>query len=245
MASDKAFWHRYVPFYEPYFAKYEDAQWVLEYGVAHGASISYLSGRFAKAKVVGCDILSPLPDWPVSPRIEYVTLDQGDNATLVDLFERFPEPFDVVIEDGSHEPVHQRNCLVLTLPHVRPGGIYVLEDLHTSHPAYPYMSQTDRGVVNCYHLLLCFEHLLATAKPLTATATSLLARNSLFSFDEVRALFSRTQAVQFYRRAVLPLSCYRCGSSEYAYDQLRCSCGTELMEAVDSISAVITTCEPV
>jgi hypothetical protein len=199
-----------------------------------------LSERFPEAQIVGCDIIPPLPQWPRSPRVEYVRLDQGDNNTLLELFRKFPEPFDIVIEDGSHEPQHQRNCLVVTLPHVRGGGIYIIEDLHTSHPGYPSMAARDRGTTNCYHVLLAFEHLLANGAPLTEATASSLSLNSFFTSDEIRDLFPFVKAVEFYRRATLPLRCYRCGSSEYAYDQLRCSCGTDLMGPVDSICAVVS-----
>ena len=125
--SDKLFWHRYLPFYEPYFNYLGDAHCVLEYGVYRGASVRYLSERFGQASIIGCDILAPLPEWPRSERINYVTLDQGNPQALEQLFDDHPGPFDLVIEDGSHEPTHQRNCLVATLPHVRPGGVYIVE----------------------------------------------------------------------------------------------------------------------
>lgn len=239
--SDKAYWHRYLPFYEPFFSRLEDAEHVLEYGVAHGASIRYLSDRFPRAHIVGCDILAPLPEWPRSERISYVVLDQGDPGALDRLHRDHPGPFDLVIEDGSHEPAHQRNCLVATLPRVRDGGVYVLEDLHTSHPDYV---ATPVGGVNSYHLLLAFEHLIATAQDLGEPALADLARTSLFTEQEVATLWRAIATVDFYRRSSLPLRCYRCGSDQFAYDQLRCRCGTELVRGVDSISAVVTTRGP-
>jgi len=240
-SSDKLFWHRYLPFYEPYFNELGGAQYVLEYGVARGASVKYLSERFQRASIIGCDILAPLPEWPRSERISYETLDQGNPQTLEQLFHDHPGPFDLVIEDGSHEPTHQRNCLVATLPHVRPGGVYIVEDLHTSHPDYGSMAGRDRGVTNCYHLLLAFEHVIASGKTFGEPAAQMLSGNSLFTKDEVEELFRSIAGVEFYRRSALPLCCYRCGSNEFAYDKLRCRCGTELMERVDSISAIVRT----
>ena len=239
--SDKLFWHRYLPFYEPYFNYLGDAHCVLEYGVYRGASVRYLSERFGQASIIGCDILAPLPEWPRSERINYVTLDQGNPQALEQLFDDHPGPFDLVIEDGSHEPTHQRNCLVATLPHVRPGGVYIVEDLHTSHPDYRNMARGDRGVTNCYHLLLALEHVIATGKTFDERAARTLSRNSLFTKDQVDELFRTIAGVEFYRRSALPLSCYRCGSDEFTYDTLRCHCGTELMERVDSISAIVRT----
>ena len=70
--------------------------------------------------------------------------------------------FDLVIEDGSHHPIHQRNCLVETLPHVREGGLYILEDIHTAHPAHALYRWMGRDhVIGPLHLLLALEHLQA------------------------------------------------------------------------------------
>src|SRR6185369_9364420 len=39
-------------------------------------------------------------------------------------------PFDVVIDDGSHESQHQTVSLRTLVGHVRAGGLYVIEDTH-------------------------------------------------------------------------------------------------------------------
>ena len=238
--SDKIFWHRYLPFYELYFERLADAAWVMEYGVDRGASIAYLSRRFEHAQVVGCDIIEPRPEWPRSPRISYATVDQGSRSSLAGLLAGFPGPYDLVIEDGSHRPEHQANCLVATLCHVRGGGLYILEDLHTSHPEYRPRERSTRDRVNCYHLLLAFEHLRARRVELTDDVAQSLSRKSLFTETEVRDLYARIASVALYRRAALPLRCFRCGSDEFAYATLRCRCGTWLMRGVDSLAAVLT-----
>ena len=58
-------------------------------------------------------------------------MDQGDPASLARLA-RDTEPYDVIIDDGSHKMSHQVNSLRALWPAVRPGGAYVLEDLSTS-----------------------------------------------------------------------------------------------------------------
>jgi hypothetical protein len=43
----------------------------------------------------------------------------------------------VVIDDGSHVADHARQSFEYHLPLLSPGGLYVIEDLHTSYlPAY-------------------------------------------------------------------------------------------------------------
>ena len=40
--------------------------------------------------------------------------------------------FDVIIDDGSHRPMHQQISLVSLYPHLKPGGQYIIEDLHVA-----------------------------------------------------------------------------------------------------------------
>lgn len=48
-----------------------------------------------------------------------------------------PPPFDLIIEDGSHRHADQQMNLALLMPLLKPGGLYFLEDLHTSlEPGY-------------------------------------------------------------------------------------------------------------
>jgi hypothetical protein len=238
--SDKITWHRYMDFYEPHLARLGPVEQILEFGVFHGASIRYLRDRYRDAHIIGCDILSPQAEWPYDENIDYVTLDQGKPADLERLFTDHADHFDLAIDDGSHQPEHQRNCLVATLPHVRTGGVYILEDLHTSHPAHSMVGRRHRNVTNCYHLLLAFEHLLSTGTALTSLAVERLTRKSLFSPEQVQDLFRLISSVDLYRRATLPLQCYNCGAVDFEYDTLRCTCGVAIAATADSMSAVLT-----
>ncbi len=132
-----------------------------------GDSIRWLAARFPDARIVGCDIVPPQPSWPVSPNIGYARLDQGSVEQIRRLFQHLNRQFDLIIEDGSHKPVHQRNCLVEALPYVRASGMYILEDIHTAHPAHPLYRELQRPtVVGPLHLLLALEHLQANGAAL-------------------------------------------------------------------------------
>jgi hypothetical protein len=239
--SDKAYWHRYLEFYEQAFASLGSVSAILEFGIFKGDSIRWLVERFPGAAIVGCDIMPQQPSWPVAPSIRYARLDQGSVEHLRELFRQAPGPFDLVIEDGSHHPVHQRNCLVETLPFVRPGGVYVLEDIHTSHPAHAMFRSLGRpGVVGPLHLLLALEHLRATGGDLDEAVIKQLTSESLFAREDVDLVVRCAQSVGLYRRATLPHRCYQCGTAaDFDFATLRCRCGTSLYEEADSISAVI------
>ena len=57
--------------------------------------------------------------------------DQGDPVFLNRVLDEIG-PLDVIIDDGSHRVEHQRASLLVLFPGLRPGGLYVLEDLFTA-----------------------------------------------------------------------------------------------------------------
>lgn len=241
VASDKHYWHRYSGFYQRHFTAIGSVGSILEYGVLDGASIGWLRALFPQAAIVGADILAPQPDWPRDDRIGYVTLDQGDRIGVAGMLRGLDRRFDLVIEDGSHIPQHQAICLAETFPFVRPGGLYVLEDLHTSHPQHPYYrTHCLAGTPTSLHLLLLLEHKLATSGTLSAEQCRQLSRPELFREGDIRRLDAAIAAVDIYHRATLPLRCYACGADDIDPVALRCRCGVGLdFLGADSITAVL------
>jgi len=130
--TDKVFWHRYDQVYKTAFGSLTRVDRILEFGVFRGESIRWLRQLYPEATIVGVDIVTERDEWPRDDKIQYVQLDQGNTQELRALASRHKSPFDLVIEDGSHHPQHQKNCLVELLPGIRAGGVYVLEDIHTS-----------------------------------------------------------------------------------------------------------------
>ncbi len=106
---------------------------ILEIGVKGGGSTAFWKALFPGATVVGLDL--NLRRWltaePSADGVVYLQGDQTDMAKLEEVAVRYG-PFDVVIDDGSHVTDHQAGTLRCLLPHVRPGGAYVIEDTHAS-----------------------------------------------------------------------------------------------------------------
>lgn len=106
---------------------------ILEIGAKGGGSTAFWKVLFPQATVVGMDIslkhglTSPASD----DGVIYVLGDQSDVPTLDRIAGEFG-PFSVVIDDGSHISDHQATTMRCLLPHVHPGGFYVVEDVHTS-----------------------------------------------------------------------------------------------------------------
>ncbi|MBS0559017.1 MAG: hypothetical protein JSR21_03080 [Proteobacteria bacterium] len=240
-ASDKHYWHRYTDTYEAAFARLGAVREIFEFGVFRGGSIAWLARRFPDARIVGADIVEPLPEWPRDPRISYERIDQGDRAGVQAMFARLGRRYDLLIEDGSHLPAHQAACLTDGLTWVRPGGLYVLEDIHTSHPANAAFAEHQAGgAPNALHVLLAIRHLKDRGRAMTPAIAARLAAPGFFAADEIVALSARIAALDLYRRSILPLWCYACGGDDFDYAALRCACGADLYNVADSMSFLLT-----
>jgi hypothetical protein len=130
--SDKIYWHRYLDTYESLFQNLPPAPSILEYGTFQGDSVRFLLERFPESNIVSADIISESVEWPVSSRVLYTQLDQGDQLLVASRLQEIGRKYDLIIEDGSHVPSHQRNSLVASIDYLKDGGFYVVEDLHTS-----------------------------------------------------------------------------------------------------------------
>jgi hypothetical protein len=240
IASDKQFWHRYVDVYRAAFGALGPVSDVLEFGVAEGHSIRWLADCFAQTRIVGADLTPEQPGWPQDERIRYVQVDQGDRRAVAAMFAGLGRRYDVIIEDGSHVPSHQATCLVEGLGFLRPGGLYILEDVHTSHPDNAdFRSCTPPGGANCLHVLLALQHFADCGQSMTGALAASLATPGFFSAEEVRFLAEEIASIALYKRTSLPLRCYRCGSSAFDYPRLKCGCGADLYAAADSMSFLL------
>jgi hypothetical protein len=238
--SDKDYWHRYIDTYQEAFKVLGPVTDILEFGVFNGGSIAWLADRFPGAAIVGVDIVPQAPEWPTSDTITYVQLDQGDRCATREMFTRLDRRYDLVIEDGSHIPEHQATCLVEGLARVRSGGLYILEDIHTSHPDNPaFADHLKNEKANSLHVLLAIEHLKERNRPLSPEMADELASPSFFTADELLTLFDQVATLHMYRRSSLPLHCYACGSDRFDYRRLRCRCGVEIFSSTDSMSFLI------
>jgi SAM-dependent methyltransferase len=71
--------------------------------------------------------------------INILVADQSDTASLVSCGLVNPLGYDMIIDDGSHISSHQQISLRTLWQFLRPGGIYIIEDLHYQPKAEPIM----------------------------------------------------------------------------------------------------------
>ena len=87
--------------------------------------------NFPRAQIFGIHI-NPEAEAHADDRITVLIGSQSDTAFLDTVLERTGRP-DIVLDDGSHLARDQITTLLHLWRHVKPGGIYVVEDLHTSY----------------------------------------------------------------------------------------------------------------
>jgi hypothetical protein len=250
LESDKHYWHGYSEMYEEIFSLIASPSSILEFGVFHGASIRFLNQRFPEAKILGLDILPVQTDWPVGHNISYGKINQADFQGLCEYFQVLNEFFNLVIEDGSHHPVHQVNSLVSVLPQMKPGSIYVVEDIHTSkqelgenfhfdQPTKWRSEKKPKRFLNLYNFLLGLEHSIRLGgEPLSRYVDEDWAFGRL-TREQAEYISSRVKSVSFFNRNTYPSKCHNCGSSEYEIALNLCSCGVNILSSFDSISAFV------
>jgi hypothetical protein len=241
--SDKYYWHRYIETYERAFAALGDARRVVEFGVLHGASIRWLAECFPRAEIIGVDILREQPEWPRDARISYRQADQADRAAARAMLRGIDGMVDLIIDDGSHVPRQQASCLVEGMARLRSGGLYILEDICTSHPLQAAFAHDSviggKRVANALNVLMAIQHLRDVGKACDPAIVSALSAPGFFTADDVGALFQGVANTEIYKRTRLPLRCHACGGDDFDYVAWLCRCGAELYHPANSMTALV------
>lgn len=120
-------YHRIYPWFLNHLLLIEDVN-VLEIGVDEQGSIKLWKDFFIRPKITVIDILEKdVQD------VEFVLLDQSDKFMLSEFANRNMERYHLIIDDGSHVPDHQELTLVHLWKALKPGGIFIVEDIETSY----------------------------------------------------------------------------------------------------------------
>lgn len=136
--------HGYLRWYDRHLGhRRGEAIRILEIGYQRGYGLLTFCDGFPSAEVYGID-RDPLPDaaWGLA------TVAQLDaaNPAAADRFygSAGGRPFDVVVDDASHQTDQQLALLRLWWPRVAPGGVYVVEDVGCAFEPY-YGGGADGG----------------------------------------------------------------------------------------------------
>ncbi|WP_165570478.1 glycosyltransferase 61 family protein [Aeromicrobium sp. IC_218] len=102
---------------------------MIEIGVHQGSSLRMWEEYFSRGRIVGVD-LDPACKRFENERVTVRVGNQGDRAFIQKLGTKYRPT--VVVDDGSHRWQHQIDTLRDLWPAVRPGGMFIVEDIHTS-----------------------------------------------------------------------------------------------------------------
>ena len=61
--------------------------------------------------------------------------DQSSRESLQQIVDASPDGLDVVIDDGSHRSLHHQVSFAVLFPHMKPSGVYIIEDMFGDNPA--------------------------------------------------------------------------------------------------------------
>lgn len=145
--TDKATYHKFCDFYEQHLPK--KITRLLEIGVMDGASLKMWRDFYPDAEIIGLDIKEP----QTIPGVKWLKMDATDPESVALLGE-----FDVIIDDGSHMTADQQKSFELLFEkHLKEGGMYIMEDLHTSfmpnyinspRTTYEFLKEIDDKVIH-------------------------------------------------------------------------------------------------
>lgn len=126
-------WISYLPFYDEMLAPYRGKPIkMLEIGVFRGGSLELWRNYFGpQATIYGIDNnpeCAGFADPPSQVRIG----SQADPDFLRRVVDEMGAP-DIVLDDGSHVASHQLASFRTLFPLLKNGGLYIIEDMHTSY----------------------------------------------------------------------------------------------------------------
>jgi len=145
-------WHNYTTVYSALFKKYRNQPLrIFEMGLGSndpdipftmrngrpGASLRAWQELFPRAHVYGADI--DRAALFAEGRIKTFYCDQLDRAVILQLWSEpdLKDPLDIIIDDGLHTFEGNTSFLEASLDRLRPGGLYVVEDIeHGTVPSW-------------------------------------------------------------------------------------------------------------
>jgi len=144
--SDKCAWHSYGRVYDQLFEG-KTVRKMLEIGIGYkgllaesyenGASLRMWAEYFPAAEIYGLDIRE---DALVNEgRIHSHVCDQGKIQSLLAARDFIGADFDLIVDDGSHQPEHQILSACVLWPCVASGGRYVIEDVWNAAEVSPFL----------------------------------------------------------------------------------------------------------
>ncbi len=170
---------------------------LLEIGVFDGGSHKMWQSFFPNGMIYGLDVDEACKQYE-DERIKIFVGDQTDTAFLCDMMKEIAE-VDIIVDDGGHTMNQQITSFKTLFPFLRPGGTYVIEDLHTSYVRNYgdclFLDQPLTTVSYLKHLIDCVNFIGATTG-LGNTSTAL--PKDIGSSEQEIYLIRNILSIHFY-----------------------------------------------
>ena len=141
--TDKAGHHQFTPFYNSILEEHRDEFTnVMEIGILTNASLRMWEDYFPNATIVGVD--NEVREEYQANRVKIFLADQSQPHQLQRVIDETTTEYDMILDDGSHLCRHQYISWATLFKHVKPGGYYIIEDLHCNFfPKWPDWRDND------------------------------------------------------------------------------------------------------
>lgn len=187
-------WRHYFDIYDRYFAKFRGREvHFLEVGIFSGGSLDMWRSYFGDgAHIYGVDI-EPACRAYERPGTRVFIGDQSDKSFWREFVREVPQ-LDIVVDDGGHRASQQIPTLEMLLPHIRPGGVYLCEDLNGRFNTFlSYINGMSRGL---YATRLISEYLDADPNELQRSIDSVHLYPYVAVIEKRAALLAQMSAPQ-------------------------------------------------
>ena len=218
--TDKGYFHLFTEFYNDYFYKFKMSKInILEIGIFKGCSLKLLEEYFPNATIYAIDINPEYVNKKYGERIKTFHCSQDNFQEIDRIFNNIK--FDIIIDDGSHQTIHQHKSLGHMFSYLNKNGIYVCEDLHTSY---------NKGYCNTN---------ISALDMLEKFNTEHIIKSDYIPTSQLKYLNDNIEQIDIYKREQNAIQCYKCRNNNLG-DKDKCKCGIDLsFKTCPSITSVI------
>lgn len=218
--TDKSYYHLFTEFYNDYFYKFKNSKInILEIGIFQGSSLKLLEEYFQNAIIYSIDINKEYVNKKYGERIKTYHCSQDNFQEIDRLFNNIK--FDIIIEDGSHQTIHQHKSLGHMFGYLNKNGIYICEDLHTS-----------------YNKKYCNTN-VSTLDMLEKFNTEHIIKSDYIPKDQLKYCNDNIERIDIYKRDKNAIQCYKCKKNNI-HNKSNCDCGVDLnFTTCPSITSII------
>ncbi len=158
--------HNYLDKYEMFLKLLKGKRiCLLEIGVFNGESLQMWKRYFDNSTIVGIDIDEECKKYE-NDGIVVEIQDMSVVDNIDDIGKKYSP--DIIIEDASHLWSHQIKSLITLLPHMKSGGIYIMEDIGTSFGKYRKSLYAD-ATVSGYEFMRALSDMVSGGEIITNT----------------------------------------------------------------------------